>query len=144
MFFCCFFATVSASLNLYDVSFYFLLTFCNMDPSVFATAGTIASPSSPNINAVMLSSTTTSVVIPLSNTQQVINLKLTDFNYLFWRMQMKLYLISQGVFLFVDGSHSCPSPLDLSSHSSAAFVNISHMETIRSTHTRCFTLIPLH
>jgi hypothetical protein len=96
-----------------------------MDPSVFATAGTIASPSSPNINAVMLSSTTTSVVIPLSNTQQVINLKLTDFNYLFWRMQMKLYLISQGVFLFVDGSHSCPSPLDLSSHSSAAFANIN-------------------
>jgi hypothetical protein len=97
----------------------------------------------------MLPSTATIIVIPFSNTQQVI--KLTNSNYLFWHMQMKLYLISQGVFLFVDGSHSCPSPLDLSNHSTAASTNISsgpsqafHMETIRSTHTQCYTLIPLH
>jgi hypothetical protein len=33
------------------------------------------------------------VTIPLSNTQQVIYLKLTNTNYLFWHMQMKPYLI---------------------------------------------------
>ena len=33
--------------------------------------------------------------------------------------------IYQGVFLFVDGSHSCPSPLDLSSHSTTASTNIN-------------------
>ena len=55
-------------------------------------------------------STAKSVIIPLSNTQQVINLKLTNTNYLFWHMQMKPYLISQGVFSFFDGSTVCPSP----------------------------------
>jgi hypothetical protein len=38
---------------------------------------------------------------------------------------MKPYLIGQGVFLFVDGSHSCPSLLDMSSHSTAASTNIN-------------------
>jgi hypothetical protein len=55
-------------------------------------------------------STAKSVIISLSNTQQVINLKLTNTNYLFWHMQMKPYLIGQGVFSFVDGSTVCPSP----------------------------------
>jgi len=105
-----------------------------MDPSVFAATSTTGSPSSPNtnvsasspnINVVMLPSVTTAAVIPLSNTQQVINLKLTNSNYLFWRMQMKPYLIGQGVFSFVDGSHSCYSPLDLSSHSTAASTTIN-------------------
>jgi len=66
-FFCCLFATTLES------TFVFLLIFCNMDPSVFAAAGTIVSPSSPNtnanasspnINAIMLPSATTAVVIP--------------------------------------------------------------------------------
>jgi hypothetical protein len=105
-----------------------------MDPSVFVASGTTGNPSSPNtsvsasspnINAVMLPSAATTTIILLLNTQQVINLELTNFNYLFWRMQMKQYLISQGVFLFVNGSHSCPSPLDLSNHSTAASANIS-------------------
>ncbi|KAJ6733370.1 hypothetical protein OIU74_005177 [Salix koriyanagi] len=73
-----------------------------------------ASHSSPNSaatasNAAMLTSATTAVIVPLSNTQQVINLKLTNNNYLYWRMQMKPYLIGQGVFSFVDGSNPCPS-----------------------------------
>jgi uncharacterized integral membrane protein len=55
-------------------------------------------------------STTKTIIIPLFNTQQVINLKLTNTNYLFWHMQMKPYLIGQGVFSFVDGSTVCPSP----------------------------------
>jgi hypothetical protein len=68
----------------------------------------------------MASSATTAVLnIPLSNTQQIINLKLTNNNYLFWRMQMKPYLIGQGVFSFVDGSTPCPSSHDFSSTASA-------------------------
>jgi len=49
-------------------------------------------------------------IVPLSHTHQVISLKLTNTNYLYWRMQMKPYLLGQGVFGFVDGSNSCPSP----------------------------------
>lgn len=49
-------------------------------------------------------------IVSLSHTHQVISLKLTNTNYLYWRMQMKPYLLGQGVFGFVDGSNSCPSP----------------------------------
>ena len=105
-----------------------------MDPSVVAAAGinvSSSSPitndkiSSPNINVVMLPFAATAAIIPLSNTQQVINLKLTNSNYMFWRMQMKSYLFGQGVFLFVDGSHSCPSLLDLSSYFFTASASFS-------------------
>jgi hypothetical protein len=48
-------------------------------------------------------------IISLSHTHQVISLKLTNTNYLYWRMQMKPYLLGQGVFEFVKGSNSCPS-----------------------------------
>jgi len=48
-------------------------------------------------------------IVSLSHTHQVISLKLTNTNYLYWRMQMKLYLLGQGVFNFVNGSISCPS-----------------------------------
>ena len=49
-------------------------------------------------------------VVPLSNTHQVISLKLTTNNYLYWRMQIKPYLLGQGVYAFVDGSYPCPAP----------------------------------
>jgi hypothetical protein len=39
-------------------------------------------------------------VIPLSNTHQVISLKLTNNNILYGRMQMKQYLLGQGVYAF--------------------------------------------
>ncbi|XP_073266434.1 uncharacterized protein [Populus alba] len=48
-------------------------------------------------------------VVPLLNTHQVISLKLTNNNYLYWRMQMKPYLLGQGVYAFVDGSYPCPA-----------------------------------
>jgi hypothetical protein len=105
-----------------------------MDPSVFVATGinvssyssnTNVSVSSPNINAVMFPFAATTAIIPLSNTQHVINLKLTNINYLFWRIQMNLYLIGQRVFLLADGSHTCPSSHNLSSDPSAAFVSFS-------------------
>ena len=49
-------------------------------------------------------------IISLSHTHQVISLKLTNINYLYWCMQMMLYLLDQEVFGFVDGSNTCPSP----------------------------------
>jgi hypothetical protein len=96
----------------------------NMDPLVFAAAGINVNSSSPNTN-VNASSAVIAAIIPLSNTQQVINLKLTNTNYLFWCMQIKSYLIGRGVFSFVDGSHSCPSPHDLSSDPSANSASFS-------------------
>jgi hypothetical protein len=96
-----------------------------MDPSVFFYSWHQFRRFFSQHQCIMLPSTAIAVVIPLSNTQQVINLKLTNSNYLFWCMQIKPYLIGQGVFLFVDGSHSCPSPLDMSSHSTTASTNIN-------------------
>ena len=52
---------------------------------------------------------TAASIISLSHTHQVISLKLTNTNYLYWRMQMLPYLLGQGVFVFVDGSNTCPS-----------------------------------
>jgi hypothetical protein len=52
--------------------------------------------------------TTTPSIVVLSSTHQVVLLKLTTTNYLYWWMQMKPYLLDQGVFHFVDGSVSCP------------------------------------
>jgi len=49
------------------------------------------------------------IVILLYNMQQVINMKTINTNYLYWRMQMKPYLIGQGVFPFVDTSFLCPA-----------------------------------
>ena len=48
-------------------------------------------------------------IISLSHTHQVISLKLTNINYLYWRMQILPYLLGQGVFGFVDGSNTSPS-----------------------------------
>jgi len=52
--------------------------------------------------------TQTPTIVALSNIHQVVLLKLTNTNYLYWRMQMKPYLLSQGVFHFIDGFMSCP------------------------------------
>jgi len=101
-----------------------------MDHTVSTATDINVSPSSPNssspvpgltttTNTVMAPSAATAVLIPLSNTQQVINLKLTNNNYLFWCMQMKSYLIGQGVFSFVDGSTPCPSSHDFFNTASA-------------------------
>ncbi|KAJ6340305.1 hypothetical protein OIU77_008126 [Salix suchowensis] len=84
-----------------------------MAQSDSTNTGINTSPSSPKSaapDATIASSTAAPSLVPLSNTQQVISLKLTNNNYLFWRMQMKPYLIGQGVFSFVDGSTQCPSP----------------------------------
>ena len=52
--------------------------------------------------------TQTPAIVALSNIHQVVLLKLTNTNYLYWRMQMKPYLFGQGVFHFIDGFMSCP------------------------------------
>jgi hypothetical protein len=52
--------------------------------------------------------TTTPSIVALSNTHQMVALKLTNTIYFYWRMQMKSYLLGQGVFHFVDGSVPYP------------------------------------
>jgi len=60
----------------------------------------------PTFDAAVVSAATS--IISLSHTHQVISLKLINTNYLYWRMQMLLYLLGQGVFGFVDRSNTCP------------------------------------
>jgi len=62
-------------------------------------------------------------IISLSHTHQVILLKLTNTNYLYWRMQMLPYLLGQEVFGFVDGSNTCPSPHVLAEDGTSLQVN---------------------
>jgi hypothetical protein len=38
-------------------------------------------------------------------------------------MQMKLYLLAQGIFGFVNGSNSCPSPYVLAADGTSLYVN---------------------
>jgi hypothetical protein len=91
-------------------------------PSEAAAAGSFSHQQQPqpaeqhlgsfsHVSAVPLDimGTTTPSIVALSNTHQVVSLKLTTTNYLYWRMQMKPYLLGQGVFHFVDGSVPCPS-----------------------------------
>jgi hypothetical protein len=52
--------------------------------------------------------TTTQSIVALSNTHQVVSLKITTTNYLYWQIQMKPYLLGQDVFHFIDTSVSCP------------------------------------
>ena len=75
-----------------------------MDHTTSAAAGMNVSFSPPNCfslvpglttltNTTTAPSAVTAALIPLSNTQQVINFKLTNTNYLFWSIQMKPYLL---------------------------------------------------
>jgi hypothetical protein len=90
-------------------------------PPQAAAAGALSSPQQPppaelvsdsssQVPAVPLPlmGTHATTIVPLANTHQVVSLKLTNTNYLYWRMQMKPYLLGQGVFHFVDGSVPCP------------------------------------
>jgi hypothetical protein len=73
-------------------------------------------------SAVIATVSSLATIIPISKTQQVINLKLTNMNYLYWCIQMKPYLIGQSVFLFFDDSFPCPSPYVLPSDSFVASI----------------------
>jgi len=82
------------------------ITIVVMDPTASVAADINVSSLPPNsfslvpglttaTNTAMAPSAATTTLILLSNTQQVINLKLTNTNYLFWHMQMKSYLLCQ-------------------------------------------------
>jgi hypothetical protein len=86
-----------------------------------AVAGAFSSPQQPSLAELVSNSssqvpavplplmgTHITTIVPLANTHQVVSLKLTNTNYLYWRMQMKPYLLGQGVFHFIDGSVPCP------------------------------------
>jgi hypothetical protein len=72
--------------------------------------------------------TSTPSIVTLSNTQQVVSLKLTNTNYPYWWMQMKPYLFGQGVFCFVNGSMLClPSHIFDSLDGSSSTINPSFL-----------------
>jgi hypothetical protein len=72
--------------------------------------------------------TQTPTIVALSNTHQVVSLKLTNTNYLYWRMQMKPYLLGKGVFHFVDSSMTChPSHVSDSSAGPASRISPSFL-----------------
>jgi len=71
--------------------------------------------------------TVTTIIVSLFHTHQVISLKLTNTNYLYWWMQIKSYLLSQRVFGFVDGLNSCPSPHVLTVDGASLKVNHSFL-----------------
>jgi hypothetical protein len=90
-----------------------------VNPHIFSSPSALESssiaavqPTSPIVAAVTLATIEASIasIVSLTNTHQVISLKLTNTNYFYWRMQMKSYPLGQGVFLFVDGSLSSPPP----------------------------------
>jgi hypothetical protein len=83
---------------------------------------------------VMTAMTKVSAIIPLPNTQQVISLKLSNTNFLYWRMQMKPFLLGQGVFPFVDGSLPCPPSHVISVDTSLPTVNASYLSWKQQDH----------
>ena len=75
-----------------------------------------------------------SAIIPLSNTQQVISLRLSNTNFLYWRMQMKPFLLGQGVYSFVDGTSPCPPSHLISTTTSLPSVNPSYLLWTQQDH----------
>jgi hypothetical protein len=73
-------------------------------------------------------------IISLPNTEQVMSLKLSNTNFLYWRMQMKPFLLSQGVYSFVDGTSTCP-PFHLESAAvSSSSVNPAYLTWKQQDH----------
>jgi len=82
-----------------------------MDNQELQHSAAVASTLQSSFSATYDASTPVAAIIPLPNTQQVIFLKLSNTNFLYWRMQMKPFLLRQGVYLFVDGTSPCPPHL---------------------------------
>jgi hypothetical protein len=67
------------------------------------------------------------VIIPLPNTQQVISLQLSNTNFFYRRMQMKPFLLGQGMHFFVDGTSSWPPSHLISTATSLPSINPSYL-----------------
>jgi hypothetical protein len=100
-----------------------------------AAASTLQSSFSP------VASTTTygvsipaATIIPLPNTQQVISLKLSNTNFLYWRMQMKPFLLGQDVYPFIDGTSPCPPSHLASTATSSLSVNLVYFSWKQQYH----------
>jgi len=67
------------------------------------------------------------VIIPLPNTQQVISLQLSNTNFFYRRMQMKPFLLGQGMHFFVDGTSPWPPSHLISTATSLPSINPSYL-----------------
>jgi hypothetical protein len=88
----------------------------------------------PSSLDVMTAMTKVPAIIPLPNTQQVISLKLSNTNFLYWRVQMKPFLLGQGVFPFVDGSLPCPLSHLIYVETSLPTINASYLSWKQQDH----------
>ncbi|KAI5342470.1 hypothetical protein L3X38_010345 [Prunus dulcis] len=60
--------------------------------------------------------------LSIPNISHLVSIKLSDTNYLVWESQVKLFLLEQNLWRFIDGSYPCPpqtiTPLSLTEKSS--------------------------
>ena len=81
-------------------------------------------------------------VVPISNTQQIISLKLSNTNFLYQIIQMKLHLLGQKVNSIVDGYFSYPFIYIASTNMfvySQSF--IFFMKAIKLIDPKCYSIV---
>ena len=86
----------------------------------------------------------TASIIPLPNTHQVVSLKLSNHNFLYWRMQMKPFFLGQGVYSFVDGTSPCPPSHLASAETSTLSVNPAYLSWKQQDHLIMSALLSSH
>jgi hypothetical protein len=62
------------------------------------------------------------------------SLKPFNTNFLYWRMQMKLFLLGQGVYSFIDGTSTCPPSHLESVVVSSSYVNLAYLTWKQQDH----------
>ena len=97
-------------------------------------ASALQSSFSPVAQSVMYGASPTASIIPLPNTYQVVSLKLSNHNFLYWRMQMKPFLLGQGVYSFIDGTSPCPPCHLPSAETSTLSVNPAYLSWKQQDH----------
>jgi len=99
-----------------------------------AAASALQSSFSSVAQSVMYGVSTTASIIPLPNTHQVVSLKLSNHNFLYWRKQMKPFLLGQCVYSFVDGTSPCPPSHLVSAVTSTLSVNPAYLSWKQQDH----------
>jgi hypothetical protein len=82
----------------------------------------------------MYGASPTASIISLPYTHQVVSLKLSNHNFLYWRMQMKPFLLGQGVYSFVDGTSPCPPSHLAATETSTFSVNPAYLSWKQQDH----------
>jgi hypothetical protein len=97
-------------------------------------ASTLQSSFSPVAQSVMYGASPTASIISLPNTHQLVSLKLSNHNFMYWRMQMKPFLLGQDVYSFVDGTSPCPPPHLAATETSTFSINPVYLSWKQQDH----------